>query len=158
MDAIALLKQDHELVKRLFKQATDAGEGQIDRKRQLVEQIFREMMVHERLEEDLFYPAVKAAADSEGKDLVAEGYEEHHVVDLVMEEMQDVDLDERKFDAKLKVMRENVEHHIKEEEEQMFPKAREALGDARIQELGREMLELKQNLERQTPPRREQSA
>lgn len=158
MDAIALLKQDHELVKRLLEEATNAGEGQIDRKRQLVEQIFRELMVHERLEEDLFYPAFKEAANSKGKDLVAEGYEEHHVVDLVMEEMQDVDLDERKFDAKLKVMRENVEHHVKEEEEQMFPKARQALGDARIQELGREMLELKESLERQAPPRREQSA
>lgn len=157
MDAITLLKQDHDEVKRLLKQATEMGDGQREQKRKLVERIIREMLVHERIEEDIFYPAYKKAAGEKGKELIAEAKEEHHVVDNIMDELEGVDLDAQEFDAKLKVMKENVEHHIKEEEDEMFPKARELLKD-QLEQLGTDMSELKQNLLKQVKPQREREA
>ena len=157
MDAIDLLKQDHDAVKDLLRQVTSMGEGQPEEKRRLAEKIVREMMVHERIEEDLFYPAFRKAADEKGKDLVAESKEEHHVVDTIMDELQGVELDAREFDAKLKVLKENVEHHIKEEEDEMFPQARKILA-GQLDQLGQDMKELKESLRREAKPKREQSA
>ena len=153
-DAIEMLKQDHETVKRMLKQYEDMGEGQKEQKRALAEKIIQELLVHERIEEDVFYPAFKEAADKEGKELVAESKEEHGVVDTLIDELQAVDLDDERFDAKFKVLKENVEHHIEEEEEEMFPKAKRILGD-RLAELGEVMAELKASLTRQVKPANE---
>lgn len=156
MDAVQLLKKDHDEVKALLKQLVELKGDDIDEKRRLSQRIIRELMVHERIEEDLFYPAYKQAADEKGKDLIAESKEEHHVVDTIMDELETVDLEAREFDAKMKVLKENVEHHIQEEEEKMFPKARELLGAEKLTSLGEEMNELKQSLLREVKPRREQ--
>jgi hemerythrin-like domain-containing protein len=150
-DAVKMLEQDHQNVKRMLKQYDEMGEGQKEQKRALAEKIISELMVHERIEEDVFYPAFKAAADKEGKELVAESKEEHHVVDLIIEELQAVRVEDEEFDAKFKVLKENVEHHIKEEEEEMFPDARKLL-KGRLEELGEVMAELKTSLTRQVKP------
>lgn len=126
MDAIDLLIQDHETVKGLLKQY-DAVKDNPGEKRRVAERIIRELMTHERIEEDIFYPAFKKAADAEGRELVAEAKEEHHVVDLLIDELQDLSLDDEEFDAKFAVMKENIEHHIQEEEGEMFPDARNLL-------------------------------
>lgn len=148
MDAIALLKSDHDRVKSLFAQFEDNKENE-DEKRKIAETIISEMMIHERIEEDVFYPAYRQAADKEGRELVAESVEEHHVVDLIVEELQTVELDDEQFDAKFKVLKENVEHHIKEEEEEMFPDAKKIMDKATLDELGDVMFELKTNLMRE---------
>lgn len=153
-DAVEMLKQDHENVKRMLKQYDEMGEGQKERKRALAEKIVSELMVHERIEEDVFYPAFKEAAGKEGKELVAESREEHHVVDLIIEELQAVDVGDEDFDAKFKVLKENVEHHIQEEEEEMFPDARKLL-KGKLEGLGEVMAELKASLTRQVEPKRE---
>lgn len=148
MDAVELLKQDHENVKKLLKQYDEMPDGQPERKRALAETIIRELMVHERIEEEIFYPAFKAGADSEGKELIAESKEEHHVVDLIIEELQAVDLDDEQFDAKFTVLKENVEHHIEEEEKEMFPDAKKRMGK-RLAALGEEMQQYKEQLQAQ---------
>lgn len=152
MDAVDLLKQDHQEVKKLLREYEDAGGD--DEKRRIARQVIADLMVHERIEEDLFYPAYRKAADQQGKELVAESKEEHHVVDLIIDELQEVDVGAEDFDAKFKVLKENVEHHIQEEEEKMFPQARRLLGE-RLAELGDEMRELKTNLTKQVEPKRE---
>lgn len=154
MDAIRLLTDDHQKVKQLLSQYEEVKED-TGRKRAIAEQVIRELMVHERIEEDVFYPAYRSAADKEGKELVAESKEEHHVVDNIMEELQSVDLDDEQFDAKFKVLKENVEHHIEEEEGEMFPDARKIL-KGQLDELGEVMAELKSNLMREVAPKREE--
>jgi hemerythrin superfamily protein len=158
MDAITLLKQDHVKVKGLLAEF-EAYKGNEDRKRRVAEQVIRELMVHETIEEQVFYPAFKEAAqrdeDEEAKELVAESREEHHVVDLLIDELQDVDLDAADFDAKMKVLKENVEHHIREEEEQMFTDAEKMLSRAKLDELGEVMQELKSSLTRELKAQRQ---
>jgi hemerythrin superfamily protein len=153
MDAIELLKQDHVKVKGLLREYESVKESD-QRKRLVAEQVIRELMIHETIEEQVFYPAFRKAADEEGRELVAEAKEEHHVVDLLIEELQEVDLDAEDFDAKMKVLKENVEHHIEEEEDEMFPDARKMLGAEKLDELGEIMSELKESLAREVKSRR----
>ena len=139
MDAIELLKKDHDEVRALFEQFRQAGEAEdSDRMRELQEQIFEELEKHTRIEEDIFYPAVRAADEEELGDTVAEGVQEHHVVKVLMREIEDVSGDDT-FQAKMKVLMENVEHHADEEEEEMFPDVRQQFDQARLEELGQEM-------------------
>ena len=139
MDAIELLKKDHDEVRALFEQFRQAGEAEdMDRMKQLQKQIFSELETHTRIEEDIFYPAVKDTDDEELVENVDEGVQEHHVVKVLMREIEDVSGDDT-FQAKMKVLMENVEHHADEEEEEMFPDVRQQFDQARLAELGQEM-------------------
>jgi hemerythrin-like domain-containing protein len=145
MDAIDLLKADHKKVKELFRQYEASGDRAHQKKKGIAEEVFTEITIHSTLEEEFFYLAVKAKTDKDGKDLVAESIEEHHVVASLIEELKALEpLDER-YDAKFTVLMENVEHHIEEEESELFPEAEEVLGDA-IETLGRQMKERKDEL------------
>ena len=119
-----MLKDDHQKVKKLFREYEAAGEG---KKHRIVEQVFHELEVHTRLEEEIFYPAVKAKADEKGQELVAESLQEHHVVDVLMKEMKGLDPEKPEYEAKFTVLMENVEHHAEEEEKEMFPDAEKKL-------------------------------
>jgi hemerythrin superfamily protein len=135
MDALELLKQDHKKVKDLFEQA-ESGEGKEQRK--VFEQIKKELETHTRIEENVFYPAMEKY--EELKDMVLESYEEHKQVKTLLREMDDLVTDSEKFEPKLKVLKENVEHHAEEEEEgKMFPKIRELLDNAALEQLGQEL-------------------
>jgi hypothetical protein len=113
--AVDLLKEDHEKVKDLFKQFEKADSSQ---KEELADQIDLELRVHSMIEEEILYPALRDI----DKDIVAESFEEHGVVEQLLDELATMDLSEDQFEAKFKVMQENVEHHIEEEEGEMFPK------------------------------------
>lgn len=139
MDAIELLKKDHDEVRGLFAQFRQAHEAEdVDRMRELQRQIFSELETHTRIEEDIFYPAVRDLDDEDLTETVAEGVQEHHVVKILMREIEDVSGEET-FTAKMQVLIENVEHHADEEEEEMFPEVREKVDQARLEELGREL-------------------
>ena len=99
MDAIAMLKTDHRKVKELFRKYEAAGDRTYQKKKSLAEEICTEISLHSRLEEELFYPAVKAHADKDGKDLVAEAVEEHHVVATLIDELQALQHQDERFDA-----------------------------------------------------------
>jgi len=145
MDAIALLKDDHKKVKELFKQYEAAGDKAHQKKQRIAEQVFQELEVHTKLEEDIFYPAVQAKGTKDQKELVAEGIEEHHVVDVLIGELRALSPEHEQYDAKFKVLMENVEHHIEEEEGEMLPDAEKKLGKE-TEALGEQMMQLKQQL------------
>jgi hemerythrin superfamily protein len=144
-DAIELLKSDHRKVKEMFRRYEALGENAHKTKQRLAEEIFRELEIHSKLEEELFYPTVRERGDSEVQDVVDEGIEEHHVVDVLIEELRGLSPDEDAYDAKMKVLSENVEHHIEEEETEMLPDAKKILG-SETKSIGEEMLQLKKSL------------
>lgn len=145
MDAVQLLKSDHEKVKGLFKEFMETGERAIKTRQRLAEQIFLELEVHSELEEEIFYPAYKKAAAEQGEEIVAESLEEHHVVDLIIGELKALTPEDETFEPKMKVLCENVQHHIEEEESEMLSKAKRFLG-GQLEPLGEEMAERKQQL------------
>jgi iron-sulfur cluster repair protein YtfE (RIC family) len=145
MDPFKLLKKDHDKVKGLFRDFEAAGDRAYKTKGDVANTLFEELAVHEQIEEEIFYPAVREGASKEGVEIVLEGYEEHHVVDVLIEELKTLTPEDETFDAKFKVLTENVEHHIQEEEEEMFPEARKALGES-AEEVGERMRQLKEEL------------
>ena len=145
MDAIDLLKADHRKFKKLFRTYEAAGDRAYQKKKDLADKLFMEITIHSMVEEELFYPAVKERANKEGKRLVAESVEEHHIVATLIEEMKVLDPKDERFEAKFSVLRENIEHHIEEEENELFPEAEELLG-TRIKNLGAQMEERKDEL------------
>ena len=126
MDSIALLTADHNRVRGLFSRFKDAQEADdAGTMAGLAEQIARELEVHTRIEEEIFYPEVSGLND-EIEETVAEGIEEHHVVDVLLDEVQGMTPGEEAWVAKLTVVMENVEHHAGEEENELFPAVRSA--------------------------------
>ena len=134
-DAITSLREDHRRVEKLFKQFEKLSKGDgTKQKRQVVDEIIRELSVHAAVEEQAFYPAVRQAVE-EAEDVVLEGLEEHHIVKWTLNELQGMTGEEERFDAKVTVLMESVRHHVEEEEGEMFPKVREALGRKALVEL-----------------------
>ncbi|MCC2672047.1 MAG: hypothetical protein K0Q72_4519 [Armatimonadetes bacterium] len=142
-DAVQILKKDHRAVEDLFKQFAETGDGAIKTRAKLAEQIFHELEVHTKAEEEIFYPAVRKVADDEGSELLDEAYEEHHVVDLLIAELRAMTPEDPCYRAKMTVLCENVQHHIEEEEEEMLPDAQKRLDSARMKELGEQILQFK---------------
>jgi hemerythrin superfamily protein len=132
VNALALIKADHDRMKDLLEEALDADEPR--ERVDLLHKIRAELMAHEQMEEDVFYPALRSSAQA--KDIVLEGYEEHHVIDLILDELLDTPEESDEWKAKLKVLQENIEHHIEEEEGEMFQKARQAIDDEMLEHLG----------------------
>jgi hypothetical protein len=137
MDAITLLKNDHDKMKRLLNDLEATTERGIKTRTELFATIKGELTLHEIIEEEIFYPELKA--HPRAKDIVLEGYEEHHVVDLLMGELEQLDVDDESWGAKATVMKENVEHHMEEEEGEMFKKARQVFDAAELDDLGARM-------------------
>ena len=137
MDAIALLKQDHVKVKKMLSELDKTTERAVKTRGELFSKLKHELQVHESIEEEIFYPALKE--HPKAKDLVLEAYEEHNVVDMVMAEIDGVSVEDERWGAKLTVMKENVEHHIDEEESEMFQQARDVFEPQELQELGQRM-------------------
>jgi hemerythrin superfamily protein len=145
MDALELLKQDHAKVKELLETAESAEQGK--ERTAIFEKIKTELETHARIEENVFYPAVQK--NEELKDMVLESIEEHKQVKTLLREMDNLSKDSEKFEPKLKVLKENVEHHAEEEEEgKMFPKVRKLFSATELQELGAELEAAKGNRER----------
>jgi hemerythrin-like domain-containing protein len=147
MSPVEMLKEDHKLVKGLFEKFKDTGDGAFQEQRKISEKIFSELKTHSQLEEEIFYPALRIADEEEYGQIVAESAEEHAVVSSLIEELEmlDPEDDAEQFQAKMKVMIENVEHHIDEEESGMLPHAEKTLGE-RSSEVAASMMELKQEI------------
>lgn len=143
MNAIELLKSDHQKVSRLFQKvkATEDSEHQ-----ELFEQIKQELEVHTYIEETIFYPKMKE--EKELEDIILEGIEEHHQVKIFLREISALSEDSEKFEPKLKVLMEDVTHHVQEEEGQMFPKIEKIFEEEILQELGKKMETEKQNYQK----------
>ena len=131
MDAFELLKADHEKVAGLFEQL-EAASGKA--KLSVFNQIRTELELHAHIEEKIFYPALEKPAETH--DLTLEAYEEHDVVKKLLRELSRARTPNEEWEAKAKVLQENVEHHVEEEENELFPKANQVLGEEEIEELG----------------------
>ncbi len=137
MDAIELLKQDHEKVSGIFEKLEPTTEQAVKTREELFAKLKNELDVHARIEEQIFYPAIKEAEETH--DITLEAYEEHHVVKQLLAELEALPVTDESWGAKLKVLQENVEHHVEEEEGEMFKGARKVLSQEQIDELGARM-------------------
>ncbi|MFE6222485.1 MULTISPECIES: hemerythrin domain-containing protein [unclassified Streptomyces] len=144
MDGIVLLRQDHKTVEKLFKEFERAGDDDHRRKREIADEVIRELTAHTWIEEQVFYPAAREAAP-DTKDHVLESVEEHHAVLWMMSELDGLDPEDERFDAKMTVLMENVRHHVEEEENDWFPEVRKAMGRNRLVELGERMEQERKN-------------
>ncbi|MBK5305763.1 MAG: hemerythrin domain-containing protein [Frankiaceae bacterium] len=154
-DAIVLLKNDHKTVERLFKQFEKLGgssSGAHKTKRDVVDKIIQELSIHAAIEEQHFYPTIREQAPDISDD-VLEGLEEHHVVKWTLSELKDMSPQAERFDAKVTVLIEMVRHHVEEEEADMFPKVREAMGRKDLQVLGETMEKAKAISPKQPHPK-----
>ncbi len=142
MNALTMLEEDHAKVKDLLAGLEATTERGVKIRAELFATIKGELTLHETIEEEIFYPALKA--HPKAKDIVLEGYEEHHVVDLLMGELERMDVTDEAWGPKALVMKENIEHHIEEEEGEMFKQARQVFDSGELEALGGRMLELKQ--------------
>jgi hemerythrin-like domain-containing protein len=141
MDAITLLKDDHDKVRKMLAEGEETTERAEKTRTEVFAKIKEEMLIHERIEEEIFYPALKE--HPKAKEIVLEGFEEHHVVDEIMGELEATDVTDEQWAAKFKVMKENIEHHIEEEEGDMFRQARQVFSAEELEQLGTRMMELK---------------
>jgi len=152
VDGITLLKNDHRTVEALFKKFERAGDRAYKTKRKLADQIISELSVHAAIEEQVFYPATREYVDSAEED-VLEALEEHHIVKWTLSELDGMDPKDERFEAKVTVLMESVRHHVKEEEEDMFPKVRKAMSRSALADLGERMDQAKRAAPTRPHPR-----
>jgi hemerythrin superfamily protein len=134
MDALTFLKDDHDEAKALFKKLSRASGSEAAR---LWDELSSALSVHEELEETFFYPRLREAPQAE--DLILEGYQEHHVMDVLISEISGLKPSDEAWEPKIKVLKENTEHHIEEEEGELFPKVRKIWDTEMRSRVGEEM-------------------
>ena len=144
MNALTMLEEDHAKVKDLLTQLESTTERGVKTRSELFATIKGELTLHETIEEEIFYPALKS--HPKAMDIVLEGYEEHHVVDMLMSELEGMEVTDENWGAKAKVMKENIEHHIEEEEKEMFKQARQVFDEEELEALGERMKARKEQL------------
>jgi hemerythrin superfamily protein len=142
-DAVALLIADHREVSDMFKQFEELSDRAKATKQKLVQKICNALIAHTQIEEEIFYPAVRDDV-KDADDMVDEAVVEHQAAKDLISQLQEMDPDEDLYDAKVKVLSEEIEHHVKEEEEEMFPKAKKSGID--LKALGQEMAQRKQEI------------
>jgi iron-sulfur cluster repair protein YtfE (RIC family) len=134
MDAFTLLKNDHKKVAALFEQIEPTTERAVKTREEAFGKLKEELDVHAHIEEKILYPVLKKEAET--RDITFEGIEEHHVVKMLLAELAGMAVDSEEWTAKVKVLQENVEHHVEEEETIMFKLGREVLTKEEVEDLG----------------------
>ena len=150
MNAIDLLKQQHREVEELFEEFEQAGEGAKKTKERLCQQIGDALAVHATIEEKIFYPESKQENTEE---LLRESVEEHLAVKKLLVDIMKSDLDDPQFEAKITVLKEQVEHHVEEEEKELFPLIAKSCSKEDLEDMGRRMEEMSEELEAEGQPR-----
>ena len=143
MDALKLIKSEHDMFKELLTKLDETTERAVKTRQETFARLKAELISHEEMEEQIFYPALQEAREK-AKDIVLEGYEEHHVADLIVAELSALSVDEEQWSAKLSVLKESLEHHMEEEEGEMFAHARKAFDAAELEALGQQMKQVKE--------------
>lgn len=141
MDAFELLKSDHEKVAGLLEKIDGTTERALKTREDLFTQLKSELDVHANIEETIFYPVLEKAEES--RDITLEAFEEHRIVKQLLNELEAEAKDDETWTAKFTVLKENIEHHVEEEEGELFKKARRVLSKEEIEELGTRMEEAK---------------
>ncbi|RAO76170.1 hemerythrin domain-containing protein [Dyella jiangningensis] len=147
MDAIQLLKNDHQAVKELLAELAETTTRAVKRRSTLLREIHLNLHAHTTIEEEIFYPAYKEAGDKEQAKMYYEALEEHRAAeDLVLPDLLQTDPSSEQFSGRAKVLKELIEHHVKEEEQDMFKQAKSLLDKTTLQELGERMERRKQEV------------
>ncbi len=150
MNAIELLKNDHVTVKDLLTQLSESTQRAVKKRTELLGKLEMELAIHTAIEEQILYPAYREAGGKEEEKMYHEAKEEHRTVDsLVLPDLLNTDPGTVEFAARVKVCQELLEHHIEEEEQEMFPQAEKLLGKTRLKELGQAMEEMKQSMKKE---------
>jgi hemerythrin superfamily protein len=145
VDALTLLKTDHDKVRALFAQAEKLSDRATTSRRALFDEIDEELTLHTKIEEKIFYPAFRERARrGEERDEVMEAFEEHAVAKRLIKELEKLEPTDERYKAKLTVLIESVEHHAEEEERTMFPMARKLFDETELEELGEEIVAAKE--------------
>jgi hemerythrin-like domain-containing protein len=137
-DAIVMLREDHKELKRVFREFEQAKDATAKQKQRLVDRMLKLLTEHTYVENEVMYPRVRELVPDLEDDIL-ESYEEHHVADVLVEELSALRPEDERFTAKAMVLIENVRHHMDEEENEWFPQVREALGRKTLQELGADL-------------------
>ena len=148
MNALKLLKKDHSIVRGLFGKCDRSGKSSHEKKAELFAEIRREWQIHSKAEEEIFYPALKAL-NGEGRRLVAEALKEHKDIDVLLTQISRLKPSDRHFDEKMETLIENVDQHVEEEEGEIFRFAEENCSEEWLEELGRQVEQRKNILDRQ---------
>ena len=149
MNAIDLLEQQHREVEELFEEFEGAGERAVKGKERLCREISDQLAIHAEIEEKLFYPESKQENTEE---ILRESVEEHLSMKRVLADLLETEVDDEQFDARMKVLKEQVEHHVGEEEKELFPKVRKDLSKDELEDLGDRMQTLAEQLEAEGEP------
>ena len=144
MDAFELLKKDHRKVEEIFAKLEETTERAVKTREELFAKLQTELEIHTQIEEQILYPVLKEVRET--REITFEGYEEHAVAKRLLEEMAATPVDSEEWTAKCKVLKESIEHHVQEEETEMFKDAQEVLSKEQIEELGARLATEKQQL------------
>ncbi|MCP3138752.1 hemerythrin domain-containing protein [Pyxidicoccus xibeiensis] len=136
MNALDLLKQQHDEVKKLFKQYEKLADHADEKRQELFEMIADRLSAHASIEEQYFYPAAKA---EDTEDLLREAAEEHLSAKRIIADLLELEADDEEFDAKMQVLQEQIDHHVEEEESDLFKKVRKILSKEQLEDLGVQM-------------------
>jgi iron-sulfur cluster repair protein YtfE (RIC family) len=145
MDAIQMLKQDHDKVKQMFqqyRQGSTSGGGQ---RQTIVQQCCQELFVHSELEKQIFYPACERAGDNQIQAMITEGRQEHQKVDRLVQQLMQMGGGSQQADSMFQELMQNVDHHVQEEETELFPLVQQRMGQE-LSTLGQQMQQQKQQL------------
>lgn len=137
MDALKLLREDHERIKELLVAGADRTNRAEGRRTEVLSRLKRELEAHQHREEEVLFPVLKAHEDT--KALTLEGYEEHHLTDMLLRELTATSAEDERWPAKFKVLKDVVEMHLREEEHDIFNKVRNVVPDDQLKALGRRM-------------------
>lgn len=141
MDALELLKSDHEKVAGLLSKVENTTERALKTREDLFAQIKSELDLHAQIEEEIFYPAIENAEET--REITLEAYEEHRIVKQLLSELEKMPKDDEEWTAKFTVLKESVEHHVEEEEGEMFKKVKQVLNKEEREELGKRLEQAK---------------
>jgi hemerythrin superfamily protein len=153
VNAIEMLKQQHREVDELFEEFEGAGDGARKTKERICQRIADALAIHAQIEEQIFYPESKEATD-EVEDLLRESVEEHLSVKRLLAEIMESSLEDPQIDAKLSVLKEQVQHHVHEEEKELFPKVKKACSAEQLEDMGTRMERMAEQLEQEGEPSR----
>ena len=141
-DAIEVLTADHQAIRKLFEEFEGLAEEALTERQDVVGRICHELTVHAKIEEDIFYPPARQAGKEE-KDEVLEGIEEHKLIKQLVDELAETNAQDETFNPRVDVLKEQVEHHLDEEEREMFPHVRKALPESELVSLGAQLKKAK---------------
>jgi iron-sulfur cluster repair protein YtfE (RIC family) len=142
MDVYQVLMQDHRIVDELFSEIEKSDDRDIDRREQLFAKLRKELEDHTLIEEDIFYPLIEKLLGT--KELVEQLFEEHAGFEAILQEISEVRTNREDWQEKISELKDVVQRHVRREEDKMFPAARKELEESRAEELGRQILEMKQ--------------